>query len=100
MLRVLWEPGIKHLRNLRVVREIVGERIAIHFMLLHANGQGLDQAQHQKALEWRENASRALLHTLKRLFVPGGSRHQASAQTVTGPMEKFGGQLQTISAPN
>ena len=71
--------------------QIISNRIAIHFVLLHAHRQRLDPAQHQKALERGENASGALLHEGKSLFMLRRGRHQNAAQTITVAIEKFGG---------
>ncbi len=83
-----------------MARKILGDRTAIHFMLLHAHGQCLDPAQHQKALERGKNASGAFLHEGKRLLVLRSGPHQNAPQTITVAIEKLGGRVHDdIRAP-
>ena len=72
ILRVLGQTrDITPLAMLAMTGKIIGHRATVRFMLLHADRQRLDPAQHKKALERRKNAASTLLHEGKGLFMFG-----------------------------
>src|ERR1700744_3874994 len=81
------------MRYSRMSLEEAGNSPAIQLVLLHANGQRFYPAQNEKALERRENSSRALLHKSIGLGMIRPGSHQHAPQAIAMPIEKLGGRM-------
>ena len=76
-----------------MTRQELGHFAAIAIMLQHTNGKRLGFAQHQPALEWRENRARCLLYETKLLSLLLARADNHSAQAVAMAVEELGGRV-------
>ena len=62
VLRMVRQPGIVDLPHLRMPREILGDRLPVSVVRLHAHGHRLRAAQHQPRVERAQDGARRVLH--------------------------------------
>ena len=83
------QPWIKSLLHFFVLRQEIRHRASVLFVLLHPDRERLHAAQHQPALERRQDSARALLHVRKCLGLLRLGRHQHAAQPVAVSVQEF-----------
>ena len=82
VLRVGFQPGVVHGRDLPPPVEPGGDRPAARVVALHADRERLDPAQHQERIHRREDRADGVLEPSDPLRVLGTRRHHASADAV------------------
>ena len=87
------EAGIGQAAQLGLRGEELGDGAAVLLVLLHAQGQRLDAAQDQEALEGRQDAAGGFLHQQKALLMFGLGADQRAAQAVGVAVEELGGRV-------
>src|ERR1039458_441968 len=90
MIRQSW---IENLLHLFVLREIVGDFAAAAVVLFHANGQSLDAAQDQPALEGRQDGAGGFLKKSEFFRLLGFAADYDTSQSVAVSVEEFRGRV-------
>src|SRR5271157_5679175 len=87
------QSGIEDLFHLAMPGEEVGHHAAARVVLFHAHGQRLGAAQHQPALEGRQDRARGFLNERQLLrLLPGGADQHAS-KAVAVSVEELRGRV-------
>src|SRR5450759_3146200 len=91
VLRMIGQPGIENLLHFFVFREIVRDFAAAAVVLFHANGQSLDAAQDQPALEGRKDGAGGFLKKSEPFRLLGFGADHDTSQSVAVSVEEFRG---------
>src|SRR5580692_9189738 len=87
------QTGIENFFNLLISREEFSDYAATAIVLLHAHRQRLNSAQHQPALERRENRSRDFLYESQLFGLFRASADYDASETVAMAVQEFGGRM-------
>ena len=93
VMRVIGQPGVVHLRDLRMAGQERRERHAVLVVPLHPDRQRLGAAQNQPGVHRAEDRAFGILHEPQPLDVIVAYRHRHAADAVAVAVEKLGGAM-------